>query len=134
MGARAGSEVANALYLHICGTLRGPQRERLITEPVGPCWNSLGSDPLTYLLGQTTARWYQLPHGFVVDASRQVLCESTIAAEHQARFDRNPGAVVFMLSGNQIRFTEARRPNVDLMHPGCYFRWLLEQSLGRNAR
>jgi len=126
IAAAPGSQVAAAFYQRICARLRGGR-------PLG--WISLGGEPLTETLRQTTAKWHELP-----TARIQPICWShpeafyarADPATHEARVD--PDAITYMLSHTKIVEYERNNPASALLADGTFFSHLLARSLGHDRR
>jgi hypothetical protein len=120
MAARSGSRIAAALYARICTALRA-------RRPLG--WTSLGSEPLTAVIGENAANWHELPCDRV-----QPICwsephrffEQRGAAEHERSLD--PDALCYMLSNSRIIDYLRQHPGEELMAPNSLFSFLLERA------
>ena len=126
IGACAGSNIAATLYRRLCEILRSGR-------PLG--WCSLGSEPLTEIIGTSNVQRYELQCELIqpVCWSRpEVFFQIDHPADHLRNFDEQ--AICYMLSNNSIKQFSAANPGRDLLDEGTFFRFLLKKALGQGEQ
>jgi glycosyltransferase involved in cell wall biosynthesis len=124
MAARRGSQIAAALYCRVCEIMRS-------RRPLG--WTALGSEPLTSVLTNTNAPWYEIACELI-----QPICWSNPGAffaindrnEHERLYSSR--ALCFMLSNVTLKRYQAANPSKDLLGENTFFRYLLGKALDNN--
>ena len=125
IAARPESRIAAAYYARVGDALRRRQ-------PLG--WTTLGSEPLTAVLGENPHGWRELPTERV-----QPICWSRPAeffeqrddAGHDRALDRE--AICYMMSNTEITRYLAAHPQANLLADNTFFRYLLRRAMGGAA-